>query len=352
MPSLPPVSYEATAHRPSWVDLPPPVRAAIERRVGGTVEVATSAGGGFTNGFAAVVSTRERTEFVKAVSAVTHPTIANSYRTEALINAALPAGVPAPRLRWQEEIGDWYALGFDPIAGRMPTLPWQPADLAATLDAWAVAAGLLAVPTPALRALRLPRLDKIAQSDLCWWGRVASGAVPPPVTGPGRLPGGAGARVGLSGGAQAERGLPGGVFARVPLGELPLIESRLPAAVRADSVIHCDLRLDNVIIDTSGRAWLCDWNWPCHGAPWLDTASLLITAYAAGLDADALFFAHPTAQGATGDDLDAALAGLSGYWLTRATQPPPDFGSPHLRTHQRCSGATALTSLATRRPWH
>src|SRR5439155_17726016 len=108
MPSLPPVSYEATAHRPSWVDLPPPVRAAIERRVGGTVEVATSAGGGFTNGFAAVVSTRERTEFVKAVSAVTHPTIANSYRTEALINAALPAGVPAPRLRWQEEIGDWY----------------------------------------------------------------------------------------------------------------------------------------------------------------------------------------------------------------------------------------------------
>jgi len=324
MPSLPPVSYEATAHRPSWADLPPVVRAAIERRVGGTVEAVLSAGGGFTNGFAAMVSTRDRTEFVKAVSAAAHPSIADSYRTEALINEALPAGVPAPRLRWQEEIGDWCAVGFDAIAGRMPGLPWQPADLAATLDAWAVAAGLLAVPTPALRALRLPRLDKIAQSDLCWWGRVASGAVPPPPSGPGTI----------------------------PLAELAVIESRLPAAVRADSVIHCDLRLDNVIIDTSGRAWLCDWNWPCHGASWLDTASLLITAYAAGLDADALFFSHPTARGATGDDLDSALAGLSGYWLTRATQPPPDFGSPHLRTHQRWSGETALAWLATRRAWH
>jgi hypothetical protein len=108
--------------------------------------------------------------------------------------------------------------------------------------------------------------------------------------------------------------------------------------------------VDNVIIDRSGQGWICDWNWLCVGPPWFDTVMLLITAYASGLDADALFAAHPTAADAPPEALDATLATLAGYALSRSTDPPPDASS-HVRAHQRWTGHVAFDWLATRRGW-
>jgi len=115
------------------------------------------------------------------------------------------------------------------------------------------------------------------------------------------------------------------------------------------ALTHGDLRLDNVLIDRSGRAWLCDWSQVCRGPAWFDTVSLLITAYASGLDASALFAAHPTAAEASPEALDAALAALSGFWLSRADWPSE--ASPTLREHQRWSGMVALDWLASRHRW-
>ena len=96
-------------------------------------------------------------------------------------------------------------------------------------------------------------------------------------------------------------------------------------------------------MDAAGRAWFCDWNWLCHGPAWFDLATLLLTAYAGGLDADALFARHPAAAGAPPDALDVTLAALSGYFLTAAgrRQRPR---SPHLPAHQRWSGEQALAA--------
>jgi hypothetical protein len=74
--------------------------------------------------------------------------------------------------------------------------------------------------------------------------------------------------------------------------------------------------------------------------------TLLVTAYASGLDADALL----APWGAPAAGVDGALAALSGYWLVRAASGPTS-ASPHSRQHHRFSGTQALAWLAERRGW-
>jgi aminoglycoside phosphotransferase (APT) family kinase protein len=313
----PPVDYRTTAVRPGWGDLPAALRGVIEERLGGRVVSVSTAGGGFTRGFAAVVTSSSGARaFVKAADLTSQRHLADGYYHEVLVTLALPAGVPAPRPRWTATAADWYAVCLDPVDGAMPTLPWQPASLAAALDAWSTAAASLRTPPADLAALHLPRLADLVRSDLSCWSLGSS---------------------------------------HPHLPELIALESALPSLVDGPGLTHGDLRLDNILIDRSGAAWICDWNWLCRGAPWFDTAALLVTAYASGLNADRLFAHHPTAAGAPPDALDAALAALSGYWLTQASLGSTSLGSadpsPALRTHQRFSGETALAWLATRRSW-
>jgi aminoglycoside phosphotransferase (APT) family kinase protein len=128
------------------------------------------------------------------------------------------------------------------------------------------------------------------------------------------------------------------------LRDLAALERLLPEAVAGPGMLHGDLRIDNVLVDRTGKAWLCDWTWPCLGAPWFDTVTLLVTAYASGADVDRFLADAPA------DGVDAALAALAGYWLTRA-EGPPSTASPHSRQHHRYSGRAALTWLADRRGW-
>ena len=66
------------------------------------------------------------------------------------------------------------------------------------------------------------------------------------------------------------------------LDELAALERALPELAAGTGMLHGDLRVDNVLIERGGRAWLCDWTWPCLGAPWFDTVTLLVSAYAGG----------------------------------------------------------------------
>ncbi|GIF53137.1 phosphotransferase family enzyme [Asanoa ferruginea] len=322
----PPFAYEATAVRPSWESLAPDLRAAVASRLGSPVVRATSAGAGFTSGFAAVLETAagERV-FVKAARAFDQRHLCDWYAHEARIVAALPPEVAVPRLRWTLATADWFVLCLDAVDGHTPALPWSAADLAAALDAWATAAAALADPPPELVDLRLPSLSTMLREDLAEWSGIAAGRVPLPA---------------------------GAEPARDHLAALAALEATAPALAETAgaALIHCDLRVDNVLIDAGGRAWLCDWNWLCHGPAWFDTAILLVTAYAGGLDADSLWAAHPTAFGAPEGALDAALASMSGYYLTRAGAPPND-ASPLVRAHQRWHGDMALSWLLRRNGW-
>ncbi len=316
--ALPEVPYGATAVRPDWDDLPVALRDAISARLGAPVASATSAGGGFTRAFAAVLTTTggHRT-FVKAVPQA-DPT-AHWYAREAAITAALPGRVPAARPRWTLTEADHFVLCLDAVDGRVPRLPWSPDDLRAALRAWSAASAALAVPSDELRAVGLPALPGLVRDELSWWSEIAGGREPMPAA-PAWVPG--------------------------RLAELARLEQALPAHAAGDGMLHGDLRVDNVLIDTDGAAWLCDWTWPCLGAPWFDTVTLLVSAYASGLDADALL--EP--WGAPADGVDGALSALGGYWLVQASAGPGS-ASPHSRQHQRFSGMQALAWLADRRGW-
>lgn len=367
-----------TADRPAWDTLPADLRAAISSRLGGPVVSVRMARSGFTRGFAGVVTAGSGARaFVKA-SPIDY--LVAAYRREALVTAALPDGVPAARPRWTLDVANWYALGLDVIDGRLPVLPWRPSELRATLDAWAVAASALALPPSALALAALtpsalapsapsalalaagfgemPIFADLVRSEVVLWQEIAAHRAPLP-----SMP----------------------RYALPHLDELASLEARLAGyAAASTGLMHCDLRLDNILIAPDGTAWLCDWNHVCRGPAWFDTASLLVTAYASGLDADELFATHPTVTGlvsgtsepgavdaldvataaasgaaataapaasgaAPADALDVALAALAGLWLGRAGRPSD--ASPSIAAHQRWSGQIALGWLADRRGW-
>jgi aminoglycoside phosphotransferase (APT) family kinase protein len=316
--SLPEVPYGATAVRPGWHELPAAVRTAISARLGAPVTAATSAGGGFTRAFAAILRTGsgERV-FVKAAP-LEDPT-ARWYAREAALTDALPAAVRAARPRWTLAEAGYFVLCLDAVDGHVPALPWSSAELDAALDAWSVAAAALARPAPDLVAIGLPPLSEIAAEEFAWWTEIEAGREPVPPA-------------------------PGWAAARI--GELAALERALPAFVTGDGMLHGDLRVDNVLVDPAGAAWLCDWTWPCLGAPWFDTVTLLVSAYASGLDADARLAPWE----APDEGVDAALAALGGYWLVRAAGGTSG-ASPHSRQHHRFSGEQALAWLADRRGW-
>ncbi|GLZ79346.1 hypothetical protein Afil01_41530 [Actinorhabdospora filicis] len=315
------VPYDRTAQRPAFETLPEFVRDTIRAALGDEIISVALAGSGFTSGFAGVVTAANgRSLFVKAAGP-DKPSVLGSYRREREINAALPAGLPAPGLEFATELGGWIVLGFATVVGRAPALPMSPADVTSMLDAWARAAELLAPVSDAFRSVGIRTLEEDAGDQFHGFAEMASGlSTPAP-------------------GVPVER-----------LADLAAMEAGVFDAVRADAVTHGDLRPDNMIVTGSGSL-ICDWNWPTIAAPWFDTVFFLVTARGDGHDADSLFFAHPTAAGVTGDQLDAVLAAAAGYYLDRARRDPFPGSSPHLQPHRRWSGEAALAWLASRHGW-
>jgi aminoglycoside phosphotransferase (APT) family kinase protein len=313
--SLPDIPYGATAVRPDWSDLPKALRAAIERRLGAEVAASTTAGGGFTRAFAAVVETATGERFFLKAAPLDDPT-AEWYAHEATVTMSLPPEVPAARPLWTLTDKGAFVLCLEYVDGHVPTLPWRPDELDETLKAWQIASDALRTPPP---GLRLPPLSEIIPHELSWWSEIAADRVPMPPA-PAWVPG--------------------------RLRDLVELEQNLPGLVAGSGMVHGDLRIDNIMIDAYGKARICDWAWPCAGQPWFDTVTLLITAFAAGLDADALL--EPWDAPAEG--VDGVLASMGGYWLSRAASGPSS-ASPHSRQHQRFSGTQAMAWLAARRGW-
>jgi hypothetical protein len=315
---LPEIPYGATAVRPGWSDLPPAARGAIGDRLDSPVTSSVSAGGGFTRAFASVLTTTAGDRvFVKAAPQ-TDP-VAGWYAREAAVTAALPPEVPAARPRWTLAAAGYFVLCLDAVEGATPPLPWTRSGLDAALRAWSVSAAALAEPSDQLLATGVPPLPELLRGELSCWSEIVAGRMPMPVV--------------------PER-------ATRHVAELAELERELPALVAGPGVLHGDLRIDNVLLDRAGRAWLCDWTWPCRGAAWFDTVTLLVSAFASGLDADALlapWLAPPAG-------VDGALAALAGYWLVQAAGEPTS-ASPHSRQHHRFSGEQALAWLAERRGW-
>jgi aminoglycoside phosphotransferase (APT) family kinase protein len=300
----------ASGVRIGWADLPEPVRAAVEDIIGGTVVEARSQSGGFSPGTADRVRTADgRRAFVKAVSADLNEQSPGLHRREARIAAALPAAVPAPRLLGLHDDGAWVALVLEDVEGRSPATPWRADELAPVL----AALGDLARVPADLTDLRTA--TETLGYDLAGWGRIA--ADPPADLHP---------------------------WAARRLDRLCALADRGVAALTGDSLVHSDVRADNLLLRRDGTVRIVDWPWACRGPAWLDRLLLLVNVrlYGGDHDTGALLAACAEETGADPRDLVAVLAALAGFFADMARRPPP-LGIPTVRAFQRAQ-ADAIVS--------
>lgn len=313
-----PLPVGHTALRPTWSELPAVVREGIEGLVGSAVLSATSQGSGFTPGFASRLRFADgRRLFVKAATPGL-PWLQDSYRLEVERLAVLPPTVPAPRVRHRVEIaggqGDWLVVIFDDVEGRPPRRPWSTGEAQRVLDA---VRQLSLALTPAPAGVNWADFTDEFFAELESWGdRIEKSDLR------------AGARRDLAGLAGAARD-----------------------GCRGTTLVHSDLRDDNVILEPTGKVWVCDWNWPTRGPLWMDALTVAISMYGDGLDANRLLEESGLVAGVDREAVDGALALLLSYFLSAGTEPPPD-ASPYLRTHQQWYAAVVARWLGERRGWN
>jgi hypothetical protein len=305
----------ATGVRIGWRDLPAHVRTALEAVIGGPVVSAESQPGGFSPGSAdRVVTADGRRAFVKAISWAQNAYAPDLHRREAAISAALPASAPVPRLLGSYDDGEWVALVLEDVDGRHPHTPWVPGELTAVLSALTdLAAALTPAPLPGL-----PTAAQRLGHDFAGWRRLA--ADPPAGLDP---------------------------WAAAHLAELRAAADRGITAMTGDTLVHGDLRADNLLLRPDGSVVIVDWPWACTGPDWLDTVLLSINVRLFGGDAERVLADLAARTGADPRWFTDVLAGAAGYFLDAARGPTP-VGLPTLRGFQRAQGDALLPWLRDR----
>ena len=305
-----------TARRLEWHVLPRDLRELIAEHCGSPVVAAHSRTRGFTPGFASVLECEDGTRhFVKAASVRAQGMFAAAYREEARKLALLPETVPAPRLLWVHD-DEWVALGIDHLDGRHPHRPWQPDDLSAALDALETVAATL---TPPPEELGLEGSTEEFAPFLEHWDHLRADVPDLPLF--------------------AER-----------LEEAAVLAGRYAEVMAGDTLVHTDVRDDNLLLDADGAAWFCDWNFPVLGAPWLDSLLLLIGPRGDGLDVESVIAVRPLLRDVPPEDVDTVIALVTAYFLKSARDPVPPT-SPYVRMHQRWQGEVCWEWLCERRGW-
>lgn len=335
--------YDRTAERPAWADLPDVIRAHIASRADSPVLRTTSAGGGFTRGFAGLLDLADGTSvFVKAASHKIRPIAATSYAREAEVLRALPPAVPAPALLWSELVQDWQVLGIVAIPGaRMPGLPWSAPDLVATVRACETYAAALRASPPNLDLQ--PMTEGLLEDSWSgWFADIAAGRATSTLMSP---------------------------WAQDSLGRLHDLVQSAAHALIGDDACHGDLRPDNIVVDQDGLAWICDWNWLARGPVWADLVGLLVTVHADAVsaqnelvrapvepaDADRVLAKSWLSDGlgqragmVVDERVDAFLALIAAFMCAQADDPVPDFASSMLAKHRAYVGSAALSWLEHR----
>lgn len=306
----------AAGVRIGWTDLPEEVREWVGGVLGAPVTSAVSQPGGFSPGSAdRVVTEAGARAFVKAVSPAQNPRTPELHRQEARIAARLPAGVPAPRLLGSYDDGTWVALVLEDVDGRHPVTPWEAGELRSVLRALE---SLVRHGTPSPVA-DLGSAGKVLEGDFEGWSRLAE-----------------------------EPAADLDDWAVAHLAELRALAARGSAVIAGDTLCHLDVRADNLLLRDDGSVVLIDWPWACRAAPWLDSLALLVNVELfGGHDAEELIGISAPLREAPPEDLTAALAGLTGYFLDVARRPPSP-GLPTVRAFQRVNGDAALGWLRRR----
>jgi Ser/Thr protein kinase RdoA (MazF antagonist) len=309
------VGAVASGVRITWTQIPAHVRAGIEAIIGGgAVVTAVSQSGGFSPGTAdRVVTTDGRRAFVKAVSTIQNERSPSMHRAEAHVVGQLPPNSYVPALLGVYDDDAWVGLVFEDVDGHTPAVPWNAAELEAVMTALEqMAQAFTPSPVP-----DLPPVTSFYATVFGGWERIR--ANPPADLDP---------------------------WARHQLDGLCRLADRGLACLAGDSLLHTDIRADNLLIRTDGTVAVVDWPWACNGAAWFDQLLLCINVDLYG-GHDAEEAVRHYMETVNRDDINAALAGVCGYFTDVARQPS-DQGLPTVRAFQRAQAQSTLSWLRRR----
>lgn len=300
----------AAGVRVPWERVHPGVRAAVEEFLGGPVAEAVTQESGFSPAAAVRLRTAGgRRAFVKAVGPEPNAEAAEIYRAEGRVAAALPATVPAPRLLTAFELDGWVALVFEEVEGRHPAMPWRRDELDLVLGA-VRRMGAALTPSP----IDVPTVGERHGDSFRGWRTLlaedASGLDP---------------------------------WALRHLEALAGLESGWAEAAAGDTLLHADLRADNVLL-AGERVYLVDWPWACAGAAWFDLVVMLPSVAMQGGPPPQELLPDPDPA------ITAGVAALAGYFVRQGRRPDPP-GLPTLRAFQRAQGRVAVEWLRHRTGW-
>ncbi|MBF6216243.1 MULTISPECIES: phosphotransferase [Nocardia] len=307
---------EIPVSRIAWSELPISVRGEIESRLGAGVRSGSTQPGGFSRGMASRLAMVDgRTVFAKAIPI--RDRFAHRYRIEGDTATQLPAEIPAPAVRFMLEIDGWRVLVFDDVTGRHPRFD-QPTELAAVLAVVEDMARML-TPNP------LPDVPTLADdlgSDLSGWRKLAGGE--------------------LAGNLDE--------WSARNVDRLAVLESGWERATVGQTLLHTDLRADNMLVRPDGTVMIVDWSWPSVGAAWVDLV-FLATAFALhGVDPEPILGSHALTRGVDPDAISALVCALAGYWI-RESRRPGGSQSVALRRHRAESGRATVAWLQRRVGW-
>lgn len=311
--SVPP---PASGVRLPWSALPSRVLAQIEAQLGGRVVSAATQPGGFSPAVAArVAASTGRRAFVKAVVPDRNPDSPDMYRREARTVSMLPPSAPTPRLLWwlDEGADGWVVLMFEDIEGRNPQTPWRHDDLVRVIE---MLERLWSGPAPT--GLSLPAAADSLDAFHGW--RTLAANPPSDLDG----------------------------WSARHLDRLAAIEGQVHAAAQGNSLLHFDVRADNILL-TDADAYLVDWPHAAVGDPAADLAGFAPSvAMQGGPEPEELL----RLSGITSDAeaVTAIVAAIAGYFTQRALLPPPP-GLPTLRAFQAAQGIVARRWLSRRTGW-
>jgi aminoglycoside phosphotransferase (APT) family kinase protein len=299
--------------------LPAHVRAWVDETLGSDVVEAVTQPGGFSPGVAARLICADGTRaFVKAVSADANPRTPDMHRREARITAALPPAAPAPRLLASYDDDPWVALLFEDVDGRHPHLPWERDELRRVVDAVdELFTDLTPCPLPDAQ-----RVDQDWRDEFTGWRDAAAGGPP---TGHDE-------------------------WCVRHLDRLAELESRWVEAASGDTLLHLDLRADNMLV-TPDRVWLVDWPWAARGAPAFDLVGFAPSVtMQGGPEPQQVLGMSRYGRDADTEVLTVLVATVTGYFLTRSLLPPAP-GLPTVRAFQAAQGEVALRWLRRLTGW-
>lgn len=270
----------------TWTEVPAAVRGAVAAHLDAPITVRDVATGSNAD-LTAVATTRDGLVFVKAVCGISRQM--KWLRNEITGNQAAGAQL-APAVLFHVDLDDeagrpWLLVGFEHIDGRPVSLAPGSADLdvvGSTLER------IAALPAP---VEMWPLEQRWAPTD--WWRRCAEHS-PAAVAG-------------------------------WDLDAMTQLGAAVPYLVAGDRVVHTDLHADQILLTPNGQARVIDWGYPCAGAPWVDSALMVLRLIVAGHDrADAEAWGRnlPTLRDVDPSELDAFACYIAGLWSYFALTRP------------------------------